>query len=268
MKYAFASPSAWFSIAIAVLGCCAGTASCAAAGATPSGSTAVPKGPGSLSGLWLNANYKGTGRFPARERVLRTSDGSMPPLLPAAAAVLEARIKDADAGDIFANTLTECLPGGIPEMLFGAPYPIQILETPGQVSMLFEEQNHFRLIFLKGGHASDPDPSYMGDAVGHWEGDTLVVDTIGLNDKTTLDMVGTPHTEALHVVERYHRVAQDRLEVTVRIEDPGTFSKPWETKVTYQAAPAGTRVGEYICDNNRNLPDAAGHTSFQGAQGN
>jgi hypothetical protein len=166
---------------------------------------------------------------------------------------------------VFANTVAQCLPGGIQQMLFGAAYPIQVFETSGQVAMLFEEQNHFRNIFLNSKHPDDPDPSYMGHSVGHWEGDTLVVDTIGLNDKTTLDMVGTPHTEALHVVERYRRIAQDRLEVRVTIEDKGTFSKPWEARTTWKAAAPGTQVSEYICENNRNAPDASGFTGFKNA---
>lgn len=229
-------------------------------------SIAIPTGPGSLAGVWVNAEYRGTGGSSARSRAIRTSDGGAPPLLPTAAALLEKRIKDADDdGDIFANTLAQCLPGGIPQMLFGAAaYPIQIIESPGQVSMLFEEQNHFRIIALNGSLPKDPDPAYMGYSVGHWEGDTLVIDTIGLNDRTTLDMVGTPHTEALHVTERYRRIAADRLEIRVTLQDPGAFSKPWEARTTWRMAPPGTQVGEYICENNRNAPDQEGHTSFEG----
>jgi hypothetical protein len=227
----------------------------------------VPHGPGSLSGLWQNADYKGTGRFPPRERTIRTLDGSPPPLLPAAAAVLEKRITDADKGILFGNSLTNCLPGGVPMMLFGAgDYPIQILETPGQVTLLMDEQNHFRVVHLGGKHPADPDPSFLGHSIGHWEGDTLVVDTVGLNDRTTLDMVGTPHTEALHVIERFRRSAADRLEIRVTVDDPGAFSKSWETKATWKASPPGTELNEYICENNRNATDAQGNQTFGGAR--
>ncbi len=221
-----------------------------------------PTGPGSLTGVWQNAEYKFTG-LPPRERAVRASDGTSAPLTAAAAALLEKRLAEAEKGNVFANTLAQCLPGGIPQMLFGATYPIQIYESADQVTMLFEEQNHFRVIFLNGGHSDDPDPSYMGHSVGRWEADTFVVDTVALTDKTTLDMVGTPHTEALHVIERYRRTAKDRIEVRVWLEDRGAFSRPWEARTTWRAAPAGTRLSEYICENNRNAPDEHGFTGFR-----
>jgi hypothetical protein len=234
----------------------------------------VPNGPGSLSGLWTNAQYKFTGGLSARQRAIQAYEGqngtgSPPPLLPEARKVLDDRLDAADKQDkIFANTLSECLPGGVPMMLFGAAYPIQILETGNQITMLFEEQNHFRIIRLGGTHPgeADLDPSYMGDSIGHWEGDTLVVDTVGLNDKTTLDMVGTPHSEALHVTERYRRIAADMLDVTVTIDDPKTFSKPWQAHTQWRLGKPGSQVHEYICENNRNGSDANGFQTF-GAPG-
>jgi hypothetical protein len=219
----------------------------------------------------LNIKYLSTGKYSARERAIRTSDGKAPPLLPAAAALLEKRLTDdMDRAKVFGNTVSQCLPGGVPEMIFGSSqYPIQLLENAGQVTVLFEEQNHFRIIFLNATHPLDPDPSFMGHSVGHWEGDTLVVDTIGLNDRTTIDMVGTPHTEALHVVERFRRIAKDKLEIKVTLEDPGAFSKPWEAMTIYgPAPPAEQHLEEYICENNRNAVDADGHTTFGRVQGN
>jgi hypothetical protein len=209
--------------------------------------------------------YKGSGgRGGARPRVPTTVDGKPAPLLPGAAELLEKRILDADRGYPFANTLSYCLPGGMPLMIIGgAPYPIQILETPGQVSMLFEEQNHFRTIRLDARHPEDPDPSFMGNSVGKWEGDTLVVDTIALSDRTTIDQVGMPHSEDLHLLERYRRIDRDTLEVLVTITDPKVFSSSWQTKAVYKIAPPDTGVSEYICENNRNTPDSQGRTGFQ-----
>jgi hypothetical protein len=232
---------------------------------------AYPKGPGSLEGVWANTKYKSTKNNSARDRAIRTSDGQPPPLLPAAAAVLEKRLSDdLDKAKAFGNTVSQCLPGGVPEMMFGSmDFPVQILENAGQVTVLFEEQNHFRIIFLNATHPKDPDPSFMGHSVGHWEGDTLVVDTVGQNDRTTIDMVGTPHTEALHVVERFRRVAKDKIEIKVRLEDPGAYSKPWDAQTIYTrpADPTKQRLEEYICENNRNMADADGHTTFGRASG-
>jgi hypothetical protein len=129
--------------------------------------------------------------------------------------------------------------------------------------MLFEEQNHFRTIRMNGKHAEDPDPTYMGDSIGHWEGDALIVDTIGLTDRTTIDQVGMPHSEELHLVERYRRLDRDTLEVLVTITDPKTFSSPWQTRALYKHAPPDSGVSEYICENNRNTPDAQGRMGFQ-----
>jgi hypothetical protein len=220
------------------------------------------KGPGSLDGVWIITGYKGSSGYTSRDRALHTSDGKMPPLLPEPARLLEQRIADGDRGDPYPSTLSRCLPAGVPQMMFGAPYPIQIVERPGQVLILFEEQNHFRSIRLNGRHPKDPDPTFMGDQVGHWETGTFVVDTIGLVDRTTLDPVGMPHSEDLHVIERYRRVDAQTLEIRVQIEDPKTFSRPWEARVDYKAAPAGSRVKEYICENNLNGPDSSGHMGF------
>ena len=231
--------------------------------AAPAASQPAPKGPGSLSGVWLVAGYKSS-RATAGERAAVTVEGKPPPLLPAAAALVKKRIADSDRGYPFSNTLSYCLPGGMPLMIMaGAPYPIQILETPGQVSMLFEEQNHFRIIHLDAKHAEDPDPSYMGDSVGHWDGDALVVDTVGLTDRTTIDQIGTPHSENLHVVERFRRVDANTLEVLVTLDDPKTFSRPWQTRAIYKIRPPGVGLSEYICENNRNVPDAQGRMGFQ-----
>jgi len=221
-----------------------------------------PGGPGSLAGLWIITGYKGSSGYTSRDRALHTSDGKMPPLLPGPARVLEQRIAAGDKGDPFPSTLSRCLPAGVPQMMFGAPYPVQIIELPGQVVMLFEEQNHFRSIRLNAKHAVDPDPSYYGDQVGHWEGNTFVVDTIGLSDNTTLDPVGMTHSEDLHVIERYRRLDATTLQIKVTIEDPKTFSRPWEATGIYKATPPGSTIKEYICENNRNGPDTSGHMSF------
>ena len=145
-------------------------------------------------------------------------------------------------------------------MIFGALIPIQFLETPGQVTILYMEGNRHRVIPLTASHPKEIDPSYMGDSIGRWEGGTLVIDTVGFKLRTTIDQIGTPHTEKLHVVERYRRIAPDSLEIRVTIEDPGTFTQPWDARVTYKLAPAGMRMEEDICENNRNPADEQGRS--------
>lgn len=225
-----------------------------------SNAPSAPTGPGSLSGIWqagrmwqgAPANTLGSLRTPEWDRVIKTSTGEIPPMLPWARELLEKRIKMSQEGEPEALTPTQCLPS-IPAFLLGGPYPIQILETPGQVTMLLEEQNHYRVIYLDSKHPADPDPTFMGHSTGRWENGTLVVDTIGLIERTPIDRVGVPHSAALHLIERYRRVDKDSLEVIITIDDPKTFSKQWDAKVPYRAAPAGTRLTEYICENNRDF---------------
>jgi hypothetical protein len=235
-------------------------AACSQQASTPVGE---PAGPGSLTGIWLNSDYKGSSSYPERERVLLTVDGKLPPMLPWAADLLEKRIKDSEAGYPFASTLALCLPGGVPLMLFGDDVPVQILENSGQVTMLFMEGNRFRVIPMNAKHPEYIDPSFMGDAVGRWEGDTLVIDNLGFKERTTLDQIGMPHTEQLRVTERYRRTGKESMEIRVTIDDPGAFTQPWEAKVNYRLAPPGTRMTEDVCENNRNPPDEQGRSGFQ-----
>ncbi len=214
---------------------------------------AKPSGPGSLNGMWTTVGYKGSQRNSPRERVVKTIDGKWPPLQPWAADLLEERIKmTTEKGVPFTNTLMQCLPGGVPEMTFGSPYPTQIIESPGQVTILYEMYNHYRVIYMNEKHPADPEPTYMGHSIGHWEGDTLVVDTVGLTDRTTIDEIGMPHSENLHVIERYRRVDKDTLEIIVTLDDPKTFTQPWDTRVINKAGGPGMKFIEFICENNRN----------------
>ena len=113
--------------------------------------------------------------------------------------------------------------------------------------------NTFRVIALNARHADDLLPSYMGDSVGHWEGDTLVVDVTGFNDKTWLAGTGTFHSEALHITERYTRVDKDQINYEVTMEDPKVLTKPWTLRSTIMLR-EGTRLEEYVCvENNIDL---------------
>jgi hypothetical protein len=143
---------------------------------------------------------------------------------------------------------TDCTPLGVPQT-FVTPYPFHIIQKQNFLIMLFEYPNTFRYIPLDGRpHSPDPDPSWMGEAVGHWDGDTLIVDTIGFNEKT--EVSGYMHTSALHVMERYTRVA-DGLKYEVTVEDPNVFAKPWVfPSRILPARPDEERVDEFVCESN------------------
>ena len=217
-----------------------------------------------ISGLWDMNGYLSSSIYSAHDRAAKTIDGQKPPLLPGPAKLLDQRLVDADTNNKpFPNTASQCLPQGVPYMIFAAVGgPLQILETPGQVTFINDAYNEMWLVYMTDKHppADDLEPNYHGDSIGHWEGDTLIIDTISLNDKTTLDQVGTPHSTDLHVITRVRRADAKTLEFVVTIDDPKTFSKPWQRRVTYKPAAPGSRISEVVCENQRNGP---GQDGFQ-----
>jgi hypothetical protein len=121
--------------------------------------------------------------------------------------------------------------------------------------MLFEYDHFVRHIYTDGReHIKDFPGTYMGDSIGKWEGDTLVVDTTGFNDKTWLDNDGHPHSEDLHIVERMRRVDHDTLTIDTTIEDPKAYTKPWGGHAVYELKPDWS-LGEMICEDNVTFSD-------------
>ena len=141
-----------------------------------------------------------------------------------------------------------CLPEGMPRFMF-IPLPMEIFQVPTRVLIIREGVQLFRQIYLNRPHPKDLDPTYSGDSVGKWEGDTLVVDTVGLNDKTWLDSGGIPHSEALHVVERIRRLDHDTLVDDFTIEDPKAFTKPITAQQIYKLKP-DWEIQEFVCPEN------------------
>jgi hypothetical protein len=144
---------------------------------------------------------------------------------------------------------SDCMPL-IPPDAFGVPYQFQIIQNRDFLVFFHEYPGTFRIIPLDGQRqVLDPDPAWLGDSVGRWEGDTLVIDTIGYNDKTEIS--GYRHTDALHTVERLTRVA-DGFDYEITIDDPNVFAAPWKVNRTFRFnVPAMKRVMEFVCENNR-----------------
>ncbi len=153
-----------------------------------------------------------------------------------------------------------CLPAGVPRM---APYPWKIVQTPNLIVFLIEGNMHtYRQIFMGGSHPKDLDPTWYGDSRGKWDGDTLVVDTIGFNDKFWFDAAGHPHTDKLHIIERYRRVDFGHMEFEVTIDDPGAYTKPF---TLHGHSPLeNTEIMEYFCvENNQDVPHLVDGTKAQ-----
>jgi len=144
---------------------------------------------------------------------------------------------------------SSCMPPGIPQTFF-VPYYIQLVQAPTHLVVAHEYLDLFRIIPTDGrAHAPDPDPSWMGHPVGQWEGDTLVVDSIGFNDKTEIN--GYRHTESLHVVERFSRPDVNTLQYEATIDDPNVFAGPWVIRRTFPLLPEYDSLNEFVCENNR-----------------
>jgi hypothetical protein len=143
---------------------------------------------------------------------------------------------------------SDCMPLAGPQA-FSVPYQFELVESAHHLAILYGYPGTFRIIPTEGGiHPADPDPTWMGDSVGHWEGDTLVVDSVGFNDKTEIN--GYRHTEALHIIERFTRPDYDTLRYEATLEDPNVFVKPWTVARTFTLRPDLSKVDEFVCEHN------------------
>ena len=205
-------------------------------------------------------NFEGVWLIQGEHSAVRTIDGKVPPMTPAAARRYAAAVKSRKAGKADFDTIQTCRPHGFPRILFAA-YPIEILQEPRQVTFIHEIHHMPRLVYLDLNlpNLADMDPNWMGLSVGRWDGDTLVVESQGFNDLTTLDTAGLPHSTDLRVAERLRKLDADTLEDVITITDPKTFTAAWSTRVTYRRQP-GLRLKEYACtDSNPEAQAADGH---------
>jgi hypothetical protein len=196
--------------------------------------------PRDLSGIWMER--QNTIAFGAQE----------PPFMPWA----EEKYKTVKPGygpratPNSQDPILNCLPPGVPRIML-IPFPMQVIQLPYEMIMLFEYDHFIRHIYLdRREHLKELDLTWMGDSIGWWEGNTLVVDTVGLNDKTWLDQVGHPHSDALHVVERLRRIDHDTLQDDVTIDDPKAYKKPWIGQQVFKLRPSWHLL-EYVCTDDR-----------------
>ena len=149
----------------------------------------------------------------------------------------------------------------IPPAILNMREAVQFLPGKDRITILYQRDHQFRRVWMNQPHSAKVEPSWYGESVGHYEGDTLVVDTIGLKQHAMsfVDPFGTPHTDKLHLVERYRMITDQRgkgLEVTIRVEDPGTFTMPWVGKLTYRPNRV-QNIDEVICEENNRTFDGA-----------
>lgn len=163
-----------------------------------------------------------------------------PPMLPDTVK----RFKAADPDD---DPLRHCKPPGVPRITNMA-FPFEIVQTPAVVYLLFEYDQHTRRVFIGATHPADLDPTWFGHSIGRWEGNTLVVDTVGFLPDTWLDMRGHLHSERMRVEERFTRSADGRtLTHQITIDDPAMYAKPWGITKTHMLW-TDQRIQEFICE--------------------
>jgi hypothetical protein len=203
-----------------------------------------------LSGIWRGPGMGGYDRNIARD--LRPAD-----IRPWAEALYQQRVRDMGRDAPRAN----CLPD--PFLYYHIVDFARIVQNPGLIAILYQGSTNsiYRTIFTDGRDLpKDPNPTWLGYSVGHWEGDTLVVDTAGFNDKSWLDVEGHPHTEDLHITERFRRRDFGHMDLDITIDDPKTFTRPFSLKIAKTFAP-DTELLETVCENDRSVPHMLGGTT-------
>jgi hypothetical protein len=188
-----------------------------------------------LSGFWNNQYTPN----------LATALGHEPPYTPYG----QERWTNVDTKD---DPTGRCLPVG-PSRAFTAPFPFHVVQGPKMIALLFEYQTIYRMIYMDG-RPHPPEiadyPEFMGHSIGHWEGDTLVIDTVGINERSWLDTAGHEHSGKLHLIERLQKVDDDHIKWTVTYDDPVFFTEPWSITRTFTKGKPTDRIMAYSCEEN------------------
>jgi hypothetical protein len=203
-----------------------------------------------LSGLWLL--YAGPGHIANIAADLKPGE-----IRPWADALFKQRLDNLGIDDPWT---VQCLPPGPRILLTGGNGPARIIQTPSVIAILYEDLT-YRQIFLDGRPLpKDPNPSWMGYSIGHWEGDRLIVESTGFNDRSWLDLGGHPHTEELHTTERYRRTSYGHMDVEITFDDPKAYARPWTISYGANFAP-DTEMLEYSClENEKDRKHLIGRT--------
>jgi hypothetical protein len=237
-------------------------------GAAPANNAAIPDFSGMTTGwLAMGTDFKQVPGAPpmvtnddahphvgnggGRQSSFRFADLNNPNLTEFAKASLKKTNDEVLRGKAVFSREARCWPTGVPTYDLNQAQPVYFIQTPKEVVMMWQMDHQIRHVYLDVPHSKNPKPSWYGESVGYYERDELVVDTIGLNDKTFVDNYRTPHTTQMHVVERYKMLdAGKALQVTVAVEDPGAFTMPWSARQVWRRVNAGMLIEEYCEPNN------------------
>ena len=210
--------------------------------------------PGRLPPVTSDPKYPFVPNGQGRQPTFRIGDLTNPNLKPWVKEVMKKDNDEVLAGKIAFTPSQSCMPAGVPGFLAlgGNNNPYWFLQTPKEVLIMRAADSQVRHVYLDVPHSPNPKPSWSGESVGHYEGDTLVIDTIGLNAKTFVDAYRTPHTEKLHVVERWRMVDNGQaMEATFTVDDPDAFYEPWSGMRRFRRATQ--KFAEDICAENNQI---------------
>jgi len=209
-----------------------------------------PDGPGPIKSDPAHP-YVSFYKFPRNPRPsFRVADLTNPILQPWTRERLRKVNERSLSGQVVAIPKERCWPVGVPAFLLLPATPLYFLQTPKEVSIVWMQDHQVRRVYLDVPHAAHVKPSWFGESVGHYDGDTLVVDTIGISANSYVDNYQTPHTEQLHVIERFHMIDDGKtLEVNVHVEDPGAFTTPWNAIQRYRRVQQSP-LSEIVCAEN------------------
>jgi hypothetical protein len=208
--------------------------------------------PGGRQGI-VNLMHRADGAFDGLKLV---GDDKDPLLKPAAAAQVKRLGEISKSGEAFPDPSNQCAPQQPPYIL--RQQEIQLLQRKDEVTILYMLDHHVRHVRLNAQHPAKVTPSWMGDSVGHYEGDTLVVDTVGFVADTPLGQAGMHHSDKMRIEERFRLTGPDKMEIRTTISDPVALMKPWATTKTL-ARHRDWDIAEYVCEqNNRNYVNEEG----------
>jgi hypothetical protein len=228
---------------------------------TPGGPYYTPPANQNITGIWRMQRYDA--------KITPVGGGELPFTVAGRAEYAKnmAGLKD---GSITDEARRICVPDGIPRIL-GSPYPFEIVQTLGQVTIMYEVNHVIRALYLGTPLPSAEDleifPRYIGYGAPRWEGDTLIIESAGFHQDTFIDATGVPHSDQLRTVERMRRIDQNTLETVVTITDPVMFSQPWNARFEYKLQP-GEKIRDYNCGESfRDISDFPGVAEARAARG-
>jgi len=192
-------------------------------------------------------DFTGKWKVQAFIPTLKTDKGAAPPLRPEAKKIYDQRVADRAAGRKVDDPIDSCLPHGAARLMF-TPYPFLLLQANGQLDLIQEANHTTRLIYIGQPPVDNDDPKWLGDSSAHWDGKTLVVDTINNDHRTWLDKAGLPHSDEMKLTERLS-LGKDGKVLTdaITINDPKTYTAPWTTVVKFNRVPGAMELKENVC---------------------